>query len=123
MEGRFVKVGLGFSGVLLGSRAFSALRWTMPGMALGDVASRRWLYLAAKLSHVGVDVDSLACPLHRPMAYGHQMRGQSFLPGAVLSYRVAVGGGTILGDAKPPGLDIQWSVDCLGTCVTESYMK
>jgi hypothetical protein len=62
MEGQFVKVGLGFPGILLGSRAFSALRWTMPGMALGDVASRRWLYLAAKLSHVGVDVDSLACP-------------------------------------------------------------
>jgi hypothetical protein len=26
-------------------------------------ALRRWLYLAAKPSHVGVDVDGLACPL------------------------------------------------------------
>jgi hypothetical protein len=25
-----------------------------------------WLYLAAKPSHVGVDVDRLAYPLHRP---------------------------------------------------------
>jgi hypothetical protein len=32
----------------------------MPMMALGDVASRRRLYLAAKPSHVGIDVDGLA---------------------------------------------------------------
>jgi hypothetical protein len=39
----------------------------MPGMALGDIASWHRLYLAAKPSHVGVDVDRLAHPLHRPM--------------------------------------------------------
>jgi hypothetical protein len=33
-----------------------------------------WLYMAAKPSHVGVDVDGLACPLHRPTAYSRQMR-------------------------------------------------
>jgi hypothetical protein len=27
------------------------------------------LYLAAKLSYVGVDVDGLACPLHCPTVY------------------------------------------------------
>jgi hypothetical protein len=36
-----------------------------------------WLYLAAKPSHAGVDVDGLACPLHRPVACSHQMRGQA----------------------------------------------
>jgi hypothetical protein len=36
----------------------------------------KWLYLAAKPSHVGgVDVDGLACPLHRPMAHNYQVRG------------------------------------------------
>jgi hypothetical protein len=30
-EGRFVKVDWGFHDVLLGSQAFSALRWTRPG--------------------------------------------------------------------------------------------
>jgi hypothetical protein len=27
-----------------------------------------------------------------------------------------VGGGTFQGDVRPPGLDIRWSVDRLGTC-------
>jgi hypothetical protein len=31
--------------------------------------------------------------------------------------------GAFPGDAKPPGLNIQWSVDRLVTCVTESYME
>jgi hypothetical protein len=51
-------------GILLGSRS---LRWMMPGMVLGDIASQHRLYLAAKPSHMGVDVDGLACPLHRPI--------------------------------------------------------
>jgi hypothetical protein len=33
-----------------------------------------WLYLASEPSHVGVDVDGLACPLHRHMVYGRQTR-------------------------------------------------
>jgi hypothetical protein len=78
----------------------------MSGMIFGDIASRHWLYLAAKPSHVGVDVDRLACPLHRPTAYSHQSRGQSFLSAAALSHHVVVDDGAFLGVAKPPGLDI-----------------
>jgi hypothetical protein len=44
------------------------------------------LYLAAKPAHVGVAVDGLAYPLHRPMACGRQTRGQGILPGVVLSH-------------------------------------
>jgi hypothetical protein len=57
--GQFVEAGQGFPGILLGSRA---LRWMMPEIVLGDVASWRRLYLAVKPSHVGVYVDGLACP-------------------------------------------------------------
>jgi hypothetical protein len=38
------------------------------------------LYLATKPAHVGIDLDGLAYPLHRPMAYDHQMRGHGLLP-------------------------------------------
>jgi hypothetical protein len=75
---------------------------------------------------VGIDVGDLACYLYRPMVYGRQTRGQSFLSGVALSHHVAVGGGAFSGGgggAKPPGLDISCSVDHLGTCVTESYME
>jgi hypothetical protein len=41
----------------------------MPGKVLRDVASWHWFYLAAKPSHMVLDVDGLACPLHRPMDY------------------------------------------------------
>jgi hypothetical protein len=37
-----------------------------------------WLYLAAKFSHLGVDVDGLACPLHQPTVYSCQTRGHGF---------------------------------------------
>jgi hypothetical protein len=110
---------VGILGILLG---YQALRWIMPGTALGDTASWRRLYLAAKPSHVGADVDGLAYPLHHPMSYNHQTRGQGLLSGIALSRRAVVGGGTFLGDAKPPGLDICWRVDRLGTCVTESHL-
>jgi hypothetical protein len=39
-------------GVLFGSRAFLAMRWSMPGTILGEVASR-CLYLATKPTHAG----------------------------------------------------------------------
>jgi hypothetical protein len=42
----------------------------MPGMSLGEVASR-----SGFTCHVGVDVDGLAYPLHRPTARSYQMRG------------------------------------------------
>jgi hypothetical protein len=44
------------------------------------------IYLATMPDHVGVDVDRLACPLHRPMACGCQTRGQGLLSGDVLSH-------------------------------------
>jgi hypothetical protein len=78
----------------------------MSGMVLGDVASWHRLYLAVKPSQVGVDVDGLACPLHRRTACSHQSRGYNFLSGAALSHHVAVGGGTFPVGAKPLGLDI-----------------
>jgi hypothetical protein len=44
-----------------------------------------WFYLAAKPSHVGVDVDGLACPLHCPMTCSYQTRGQGLPSRVVLS--------------------------------------
>jgi hypothetical protein len=46
----------------------------MLGMILGEIVSRHQLYVATNPSHVGVDVDGLAYPLHRPMVCSHQMR-------------------------------------------------
>jgi hypothetical protein len=69
----------------------------MPELVLGDVAAWRRLYLAAKPSDVGVYVDGLSYPLHRPTACSHQTRGQSFLSVVALSHHAAVGGGTFLG--------------------------
>jgi hypothetical protein len=63
-------------------------------------------YLTAKTSHMGVDMDGLACPLHCPMACCRQMRGQGFLSGMVLSCRDVAGGGVFSRGAKPLGLDI-----------------
>jgi hypothetical protein len=40
---------------------------------------------------------------------------QRSMIGDALSYRTVVVGGTFLGDAKPPGLDIYHGVDRLGT--------
>jgi hypothetical protein len=76
-------------------------------------------YLAAKSSHVGVDVDGLACPLQHPMAYSRQTRGQDFMSGAALSHRAVASGGAFSGGAKPLDLDIRWSVDCMDTYVVE----
>jgi hypothetical protein len=64
------------------------------------------LYLTAKHSHVGGDVDELACFLHRHMVCSRYRGGQSFLTGVVPSNHVVVGGGAFLGYAKPLGVDI-----------------
>jgi hypothetical protein len=53
-----------------------------------------------------IRVLQLAGPMHRPTPCSHQTRGQGFLLGAVLSHRAAIGGGALLGDTQPPGLDI-----------------
>jgi hypothetical protein len=100
---RFVEVGGCFPDILLGSRE---LRWTMPGTVLGDAIMLHQRYLAAKPSHVGVDVDRLACLLHRPTTCSHHTWGQSFLSGASWSHHAAVDGGTFMGGARPPGQDI-----------------
>jgi hypothetical protein len=42
---------------------------------LEDVASRCRLYMAGKLSHMGVEVDGLACPMYHPMTYIDQTGG------------------------------------------------
>jgi hypothetical protein len=65
------------------------LRWTTLEVVLGVGVVRRWLYLAAKPSHKGVDIDELSCPLHRPIACGCQSRVQSSWSGTVLLYLVA----------------------------------
>jgi hypothetical protein len=63
-------------------------------------AVRRWFYLAAKPPHVGVGVDGIACPLHRPTAYSRQTMGHGLLPGDVLSCRCS-GWWSLPGDVKP----------------------
>jgi hypothetical protein len=57
----------------------------MPGMVLGDVASWRRLYLAAKPSQMVVNVDGLAYPLHHPTTCSRQTRVQGYLSSVVLS--------------------------------------
>jgi hypothetical protein len=44
-EGQFVEVGWGFHDVLVGSRVFLPLRWTMLEKVLRVGAMRRWFYL------------------------------------------------------------------------------
>jgi hypothetical protein len=102
---------------------FLPSRWTILEKVPGDVASQCWPDLGVKSSHVGVDVDRLAYPLHRPMTCSHQMRGQGLLSGTVLSSHVAMSGGALLGDVKLSGLDICGGIDRLGTCVIEFYTK
>jgi hypothetical protein len=50
---------------------------------------------------MGVDVGGLACYLHRHMACGRQMRGQSLLSSAVLSHHVVMGSGAFSLGVKP----------------------
>jgi hypothetical protein len=75
-------------------------------MVLGDVISLWRLYLVAKPSHMGIDVDGLACLLHHPTICNHQMRGHDFPSGAISSSHATVGDGAFLRDARPSGLDI-----------------
>jgi hypothetical protein len=76
-------------GILLGSWVFLVLRWTTLKKVPRVGAVRCWFYLAAKPSHVGVIVDRLAYPLHRPNSYGCQPKVQSFWFETVLPYLVA----------------------------------
>jgi hypothetical protein len=76
--------------------------------------------LAAKPSHMGVDVDGLAypCTVLPPAAIRRWVGSQK------LSCPIAaVGGGAFPGDVKPQGLDIWWRVDRTGNCATKYYME
>jgi hypothetical protein len=85
---RLEMVSWGFHVVPVGSRVFflpPGCSFKLPGVlgvevddvcddsGTGSVMKR--LFLASKLSHVGVNVDGLACPLHQPMAHSCQVRG------------------------------------------------
>jgi hypothetical protein len=76
-----------------------------------------WLYLATKPSHVGsmgLGKPS-SCAVLRPIAI---TRGDMASCQLLSCPITALGGGTSLGDVKPPGLDTRWSVDHMGTCAT-----
>jgi hypothetical protein len=62
-----------------------------------------WFYLAAKSSHVGVDMDGLACRLHHPTVHSCQSMGQGLPPGVILSYCCSRQW-RLSGDVKPPEL-------------------
>jgi hypothetical protein len=79
--------------------------------------------LICKSSHVGVDVDGIACPLHHLMPCSCKTWGHGFLPGAVLSHHAIVGGGALLGDAKPPGSDICRGANHRCTSDIEFYIE
>jgi hypothetical protein len=61
-----------------------------------------WIYLDAKPSHMGVNVDGLACSLHHPMACSRQTRGQGLLPSTVLS-RCCIGRWHLSRGCEAPG--------------------
>jgi hypothetical protein len=73
------------------------------------------LILATKPSHVGADVDGLACSQHHHTVSGWWTCVQCILTGAALSHRVAVVGDAFLGGVKPPGLDIYYCIDFSAT--------
>jgi hypothetical protein len=88
LECQFVLDGQSFHGVLLDSRVFFLVfesSWRRGGLCL-ERFLETFLYLAAKPTHMGVDVDELANPLHRHMACSCQTRGQGLLPSIVLSH-------------------------------------
>jgi hypothetical protein len=74
------------------------------------------LYLIAKPSHIGVDVDGQAFSLDRPMVCSRQRGSQSFLTCVAPSCHAAVGDAIFPWDAKPSGLDILCGVECPVTC-------
>jgi hypothetical protein len=57
------------------------------------------------------------------MTCSRQTRGHGFLPCVVSSRCVVVSGGALLGDAKPPGLNICGCIDRLDTYVIEFHKE
>jgi hypothetical protein len=87
---------------------FSWLPGTEVAYAQDDSWSCRfliYLYVAAKPSHMGADVNGLTCCLHFPMVCSGQMRGQGILTSVAPSHYAVVGGEPFRG-ARSPGLDI-----------------
>jgi hypothetical protein len=81
-----------------------------------------WLYLVAKPGHVGSIWMGLPtpCTVLRLVAIRQGDRASC----QALSCPVTVvGGGASPGDVKPPGLDIWWSIEHMGTYATKSYME
>jgi hypothetical protein len=64
---------------------------------LGGIASWHWPFLAAKPSHVRIDVDVLAYPLNRTMIHSYPMRGHGLVSRTALSYRAVGGSGVFSG--------------------------
>jgi hypothetical protein len=99
--------------------------WLPAGPPCADVVGARdgswshicfiWLCLAAKPSHVGADMDELACFLHHPMVCSWQTWVQCPLKGAALSHHAASVGGAFPGGARPSGLDIYYDVHRSGS--------
>jgi hypothetical protein len=77
----------------------------MTEMILGEVALG-CLYLVTKPSHVGVDVDGLVYPLHRPMTHSYQSRGQGLPTRRRLALSFVVGSGAFRGIGSFPSIDI-----------------
>jgi hypothetical protein len=67
------------------------------------------LYLSAKPSHMRLDVDGLACPLHHPMVCGCHTRGQS--PSAAFIYLIT----KLLLGVLPPMLIHMMLLSCRGS--------
>jgi hypothetical protein len=90
---------------------------------LGDVASWCWSYLVAKSSHAGVDVDRLACVVHRPTACSHQMRRHGFLPCAILPIVQQRTVALYWRIRNPQAWIFAEALDYLGTSVIEFYIE
>jgi preprotein translocase subunit Sec63 len=76
-----------------------------PGILGAEVDDARYdssRYLTAKPSHVGVNVNGLAYPLHQHMVCSFQMKGYGLMLGVVLSYRCS-GWWRFSEDVKQPG--------------------
>jgi hypothetical protein len=66
------------------------------------------LYLTGKPSHVGVDVDGLACSLHRPVTCSSQRGGLCCLIDVVQFHCSVVGGGPFQGCEAPRSGYLMW---------------
>jgi hypothetical protein len=102
------------------SLSFDKDAWLPDGCLGANVAGARdgswsrlcfiWFCFAGMPSHVGVDVNGLACFLHQRMVCDWQTWVQCSLISVVLSCCVAVVGDTFLGGARPPETEyLPWS--------------